>query len=36
MALNYFDGDITINEPDVKTEINYGFEGLRLGIDVGF
>jgi hypothetical protein len=36
MGLNYFDGDITINEPDVKTEINYGFEGLFLGLDVGF
>jgi hypothetical protein len=36
MGINYFDGDITINETDVKTEINYGFEGLMLGIDVGF
>ena len=36
MGLTYFDGDITINEPDVKTEINYGFEGLMLGLDVGF
>jgi hypothetical protein len=36
MGLNYFDGDITINESDVKTEINYGFEGLMLGLDVGF
>jgi hypothetical protein len=36
IGLNYFDGDITINDTDVKTEINYGFEGLILGIDVGF
>jgi hypothetical protein len=36
MGLNYFDGDITVNQADVKTEINYGFEGLLLGLDVGF
>jgi hypothetical protein len=36
MGINYFDGDITINQTDLKTEINYGFEGLMLGLDVGF
>jgi hypothetical protein len=36
MGINYFDGDITINDTDRKTEINYGFDGLLLGIDVGF
>lgn len=36
MGINYFDGDITINDTDTKTEINYGFDGLLLGIDVGF
>jgi hypothetical protein len=36
MGINYFDGDITLNDTDRKTEINYGFEGLMLGIDVGF
>ena len=36
MGVNYFDGDITLDDPDVKTEINYGFDGLLLGIDVGF
>lgn len=36
MGVHYFDGDITLNDPDVKTEINYGFDGLLLGIDVGF
>ncbi len=36
IGLNYFDGDVTLNSTDVKTEINYGFEGLMLGIDVGF
>ena len=36
IGLNYFDGDVTLNRTDTKTEINYGFEGLMLGIDVGF
>ena len=36
MGINYFDGDITINDTDRKTEINYGLDGLLLGIDVGF
>lgn len=36
IGLNYFDGDVTLNSSDTKTEINYGFEGLILGIDVGF
>ena len=35
-GLLYFDGDVTLNNSDVKTEINYGFEGLILGLDVGF
>jgi hypothetical protein len=36
MGINYFDGDITLDDAEVKTEINYGFDGLLLGIDVGF
>lgn len=36
IGLNYFDGDVTLNDTDLKTEINYGFEGLMLGIDIGF
>ena len=35
-GLLYFDGDVTLNDSDIKTEINYGFEGLFLGLDVGF
>jgi len=35
-GINYFDGDITINAADEKQEINYGFDGVMLGIDVGF
>ena len=36
MGINYFDGDITINNTDKKTEINYGLDGLFFGIDLGF
>ena len=36
IGLLYFDGDVTLNGSDTKTEINYGFEGLFLGLDVGF
>ena len=36
MGINYFDGDITLYKDDLKTEINYGFEGVMLGIDIGF
>jgi len=35
-GINYFDGAIDIDDDDLKTEINYGFDGLALGIDVGF
>lgn len=36
MGINYFDGDITVNDTDDKTEVNYGFDGVLLGVDVGF
>ena len=36
IGLNYFDGDVTLDSTSRKTEINYGFEGLIVGIDVGF
>jgi len=35
-GINYFDGDITVKAADEKQEINYGFDGVMLGIDVGF
>ena len=35
-GINYFTGDITIDEPDLKTEIGYGYDGLALGLDFGF
>lgn len=36
IGLSYFDGDVTLNSTTRKTEINYGFEGLIVGLDVGF
>jgi hypothetical protein len=35
-GINYFDSAIDIDDDDLKTEINYGFDGLAMGIDVGF
>jgi hypothetical protein len=35
-GLSYFDGDIKIRKDDLVTDIGYGFDGLILGIDVGF
>ncbi len=35
-GINYFDGAIDIDVDDLKTEIDYGFDGFFLGIDVGF
>ena len=35
-GINYFDGDITVKAADEKQEVNYGFDGVMLGIDVGF
>ena len=36
IGLSYFDGDVTLDGSSRKTEINYGFEGLIVGLDVGF
>lgn len=36
IGLLYFDGDVTLNDTEKKTEINYGFEGLFVGLDFGF
>ena len=37
-GLSYFDGDIKIEdkEDDLRTDIVYGFDGLFVGVDVGF
>ncbi len=37
-GFNYFDADVTIDkdEKDLKTEINYGFDGFSAGLDFRF
>jgi hypothetical protein len=35
-GFNSFTSDIEIDDPDVFTDINYGFSGLKIGVDVGF
>ena len=32
LGLSYFDADIDINEKDERTEINYGYDGLFIGL----
>lgn len=32
LGLTYFDADIDINEKDERTEINYGYDGLFIGL----
>ena len=35
-GITYFTGDITIDEPDIKTEVGYGYDGVALGLDFRF
>ena len=35
-GVTYFTGDITIDEPDLKTEVGYGYDGVALGLDFRF
>ena len=35
-GFNDFYSVIEIDEADVITDVNYGFSGLKIGIDVGF
>ena len=35
-GINYFQGKIDIDEDDFVTVVNYGFNGVSLGLDVGF
>ena len=35
-GITYFNGDITIDEPDLKTEVGYGYDGVALGLDFKF
>jgi hypothetical protein len=35
-GVNYFQGDIKIDEEELRTDVAYGFNGITFGIDVGF
>jgi hypothetical protein len=35
-GFNSFTSEIEIDDPDVFTDINYGFSGFKVGVDLGF
>ena len=35
-GISYFNGDVTLDDPDLKTEVHYGFDGIALGLDMRF
>lgn len=35
-GITYFNAEVTVDEPDFKAEVDYGFDGVALGIDVWF
>jgi hypothetical protein len=35
-GFNSFSSVIEIDDPDVFTDINYGFSGFKVGVDLGF
>ena len=35
-GITYFNAEVTVDEPDFKAEVDYGFDGVALGIDVRF
>jgi hypothetical protein len=35
-GINYFQGEVDINEDNQRAEISYGFDGVIAGLDVGF
>lgn len=36
LGITYFNAEVTIDEPDLKTEVDYGYDGIALGLDVRF
>ena len=36
LGITYFNAEVIADEPDFKAEVDYGFDGVALGIDVGF
>ena len=35
-GITYFNAEVTVDEPDFKAEVDYGFDGVALGIDMRF
>lgn len=35
-GITYFMGNVDIDEPDLKTEVDYGYDGVALGLDFRF
>ncbi len=35
-GITYFNAELTIDNPDLKTEVAYGFDGIALGLDISF
>ena len=36
LGITYFNAEVTIDEPDLKTEVDYGYDGIALGVDLRF
>lgn len=36
LGIKYFNADITIDKSDTKTEVSYGFDGIFIGVGMGF
>jgi hypothetical protein len=35
-GITYFNGEVSIDQAELKTEVDYGFDGIALGLDIGF
>jgi carbon monoxide dehydrogenase subunit G len=35
-GITYFNAEVTIDQPDLKTEVHYGYDGVALGVDIQF
>lgn len=36
LGITYFNAEVTVDEPDFKAEVDYGIDGVALGIDLRF
>ena len=35
-GISYFNAEVTIDDPDLRTDVNYGLDGVALGFDIRF